>query len=212
MADRVDLIAACRQWLIPPGPADPIGVEAVGVEGNGRLTAVNGMLLIGLLAVEGVTILNVRGLITLHIYLGLLLFGPVLLKCASTGYRFLRYYRGRRPYLEKGPPPLVLRALGPVVVLSSLAVLGTGLGLVFTKPGHGNLLLTLHKASFIVWFAVMVVHVLGHVFEAAVLSWRELRGPAHRPRRTPPVVAGRRDHCLADRRGRPGQCAIAVRA
>jgi len=135
------------------------------------------MLLIGLLAVEGATLLDVRGLITLHVYLGLLLIGPVLLKCASTGYRFLRYYGRRRPYLEKGPPPLVLRVLGPVVVLSSLAVLGTGVGLIFTRPGHHNLLLTLHQASFVVWFAVMVVHVLGHVLEAAVLSWREVRDP-----------------------------------
>ncbi|TAM85337.1 MAG: hypothetical protein EPN43_11715, partial [Jatrophihabitans sp.] len=69
-------------------------VEGAGVEGNSRLTAVNGMVLLVLLAVEGVTILDVRGMITLHMYLGVLLVGPVVLKCASTGYRILRYYTG----------------------------------------------------------------------------------------------------------------------
>lgn len=54
------------------------------MEGNARLTASNGMLLIALLAVEGVTILGVRQIITLHIYLGFLLLGPVLLKTATT--------------------------------------------------------------------------------------------------------------------------------
>ncbi len=134
------------------------------------------MLLLVLLAAEGATILDVRGLITPHIYLGLLLIGPVLLKCASTGYRFAGYYRRRPAYLDKGPPLLVLRLLGPVVILSTLAVLGTGVGLIFTGPAHRDPLLTLHKASFIVWFAVLTIHVLGHVVEAAGRTWWELRG------------------------------------
>jgi hypothetical protein len=171
------------------------GVSAAGVEGNSRLTAVNGMLLLGLLAVEGATILNVRHWITLHVYLGLLLIGPVLLKCASTVYRFARYYGGRRPYVAKGPPHPALRVLGPVVILSSLAVLGTGIGLIFTGPNHRDPLLTLHQASFFVWFGAMTLHVLGHVLDAATTSWRELRdrrgSPAARRRgwRTTAVVA-----------------------
>ncbi len=35
--------------------------------------------------------------------------------------------------------------------------------------------------AFIVWFAVMAIHVLGHVQEAALTGWRELR--ARSPRR-----------------------------
>jgi hypothetical protein len=150
-------------------------------DGNSRLTAVNGTMLVALLAVEGVTVLDVRGLITLHVYLGLLLVGPVLLKCASTLYRFVRYYTGTRPYVEKGPPHPILRMLGPVVILSSLAVLGTGIGLVYAGPAHRQPLLTLHQASFIVWFAVTTVHVLGHALDAGSTSWRELRDPASSP-------------------------------
>lgn len=145
-----------------------------GVEGNSRLTAVNGMVLLILLAVEGVTILGVRQMITLHIYLGVLLVGPVLLKCASTIYRFARYYVGAEPYVRKGPPHPILRVLGPVVIASSLAVLATGVGLIYTGPQHREPLLTLHRASFIVWFGAMVIHVLGHILGASTTTWREL--------------------------------------
>lgn len=147
---------------------------AAGVEGNARLTATNGVLLIGLLAVEGVTILSVRQMITLHMYLGILLVGPVLLKTASTCYRFVRYYGGAAAYRRKGPPHPVLRLIGPLVILSTLAVLGTGIGLIFTGPDHREPLLTLHQGSFIAWVALTSIHVLGHLREAATASWRDL--------------------------------------
>jgi hypothetical protein len=163
-----------------------------GVEGNSRLTALNGMVLLILLAVEGFTILSVRQFITLHVYLGVLLVGPVLLKTASTGYRFTRYYARAQPYLDKGPPHPILRILGPVVVLTSLAVIGTGIGLIYTGPDHRDPLLTLHKASFIVWFVAMAVHVLGHLIEGARTTWQELTDP-----RPMPVVRRRRWRTLA---------------
>jgi hypothetical protein len=162
-------------------------VAAQGVEGNARLTGLNGMLLVVLLAVEGATILRIRQLITVHVYVGMLIVGPLLLKCASTGYRFVRYYAGARAYRQKGPPQLMLRALGPLVILTTFAVLGTGIGLLAVRPGHAGLLLTAHKASFVLWFGVMSIHVFGHIRGAAVESWRDLRGsradPAARRRR-----------------------------
>jgi hypothetical protein len=166
--------------------------DAAGVEGNSRLTAVNGVVLLGLLAVEGVTVLDVEGMITLHIYLGLLLVGPILLKCASTGYRFLRYYTGAAPYVRKGPPHPILRMLGPWVIVSSVAVLGTGIGLIYTGPGHREPLLTLHQASFFVWFAVTAIHVLGHLVDAGSTTWRELHDP-----RLSPAARKRRWRSLA---------------
>jgi len=65
-----------------------------GVDGNGWLTTATGIVLIVLLAVLGVTIVRIGQLIWLHLFLGLLLVGPVALKLASTGYRFARYYAG----------------------------------------------------------------------------------------------------------------------
>jgi hypothetical protein len=158
-------------WFVrPPAETD----AAAGVEGNARLTSVTGMVLLVLLAVEGVTLLDVRGMISLHVFVGTMLVGPVVLKMATTGFRFARYYAGSPHYLRKGPPPAGLRVLGPLVILSSAAVIGTGLGLLAVRP-DGGLLLTAHKASFLVWFAVMTVHVLGHLWDGAVAAWRELR-------------------------------------
>lgn len=156
-----------------------------GVEGNSRLTSLTGMVLLVLLAVEGFTVLSVRQMITLHVYLGVLLVGPVLLKCATTMYRFARYYTGAAPYVHKGPPHPILRLLGPIVIVSTLVLLGTGIGLIATGPDHREPLLTLHQASFFVWFAAMAVHVLGHTVAAGADVVREYRaaGPTSVARR-----------------------------
>jgi hypothetical protein len=134
-----------------------------GIVGNERLTAATGILLIALLAALGVTILRIRSLISVHLFIGLLLIPPVALKLASTGYRFVRYYTANPVYRERGAPPTTLRLLAPLVVLSTLAVFATGVALLFIGPGSSGTLRLLHKASFFVWVAVTAVHVVGHL-------------------------------------------------
>jgi hypothetical protein len=134
-----------------------------GTAGNEQLTTVTGLLLIVLLAVLGVTILRIHQLIWLHLFLGLVLLGPVLLKMASTGYRFVRYYTGNRIYMAKGPPELALRLIGPVVVVSTVVVFISGVVLMLEGPAHRGTLVLIHKASFIVWLVVTALHVLGHL-------------------------------------------------
>ena len=63
-----------------------------------------GAVLLILLAVECYTILRIGRLLTLHVFLGMLLLGPVALKAGSVLYRFARYYTGSAPYRRKGPP------------------------------------------------------------------------------------------------------------
>ena len=163
-------------WFAKPDPSGNAVVAAGdGVTGNARLTSTTGMVLLVLLAVEGATVLDVRGMITLHVFLGTLLLGPVALKVATTVFRFLRYYAGSAEYVRRGPPPRGLRMLGPLVILLSVTLLGTGVGLLAVRLGRGGLLLAAHKLNFIGWFAVMTVHVLGHLWEASVTSWQELR-------------------------------------
>jgi hypothetical protein len=130
------------------------------VEGNRLLTVWVAVVLLVLLAVEGLTLVSLQTFLPVHIYVGMLLLAPITLKLASVGYRFARYYLGDPDYRAAGPPPLVLRALGPLLVLSTAALFGTGVALVFL--GRGGLLLGLHKGSFVVWFGAMSVHVLGH--------------------------------------------------
>lgn len=134
-----------------------------GPDGNEHLTAINGAVLIVLLAVIGFTIPQLRQFIWLHLFIGMLLFGPVVLKMASTGYRFVRYYTGSVVYRLKGPPELILRLMGPVVVVSTLAVFATGVVLLIVGPQHRDPWLLLHKVSFIVWVVFMSLHVLGHL-------------------------------------------------
>jgi len=163
-----------------------------GVAGNERLTAMTGAILLVLFAAEGVTLLRLHQLLTLHFFLGMLLLGPVALKIASTGYRFARYYTGAAPYVRKGPPAPVMRLLGPLVMASSLAVLGTGVLLAVVGPGADQPWLFLHKASFIGWFGVMTVHVLVYAPRLPRLLLGRQGGEARTgAARTGAVLAGR---------------------
>ena len=134
-----------------------------GPDGNEQLTAVTGTILIVLLALIGFTIPQLRQFIWLHLFVGLLVIGPVGLKMASTGYRFIRYYTHNAEYRRKGPPEIVLRLMAPIVVLSTVAVFVTGIGLLIVGPTDRNPMLLLHKVSFIVWVVFMSLHVLGHL-------------------------------------------------
>jgi len=145
-----------------------------GVLGNERLTAATAAVLLVLLAIEGVTVLSVRQLLSLHVFVGMLLVPPVVLKLGSTGYRFVRYYTGNRAYREQGPPRFVLRLVAPFVVASTVALFGTGIALIALGPGT-RFVLPLHKASFVVWFGAMSIHVLGHLAKLPRLLVAELR-------------------------------------
>ena len=140
-----------------PLSSNPTVPEDHGPEGNERLTAATGALLLPLFAAEGVTILFLRQLLTWHFFIGLLLIGPVCLKLGSTGYRFFRYYTGAPAYRRKGPPVLPLRLLAPLLVASSVAVLATGVALGLLGRDAGPVpVLFLHKASFVCWAGLII--------------------------------------------------------
>lgn len=145
--------------------APALALSAGGTGGNERLTAATGTVLIVLLAVIGVTILQLRTLLWVHLFVGILLIGPLALKLASTGYRFARYYTGEQAYRLKGPPAAALRILAPAVVLSTLVVFVTGVWLLFAGPSSRSTLLPIHKISFFAWLAFTSLHVLGHLAE-----------------------------------------------
>jgi hypothetical protein len=134
-------------------------------------------VLLVLLAAEGVTILQLNSLITVHFFIGMLLLGPVALKAGSVIYRFVRYYTGSAPYRRKGPPAPLLRLLGPFVLLTTVGVFGTGIALAFVGPGKGPWLF-LHKGFFVVWFCAMTVHVLWYLPRIPRLLAAEFRGTA----------------------------------
>lgn len=155
---------------------DPILPRTGGPAGNARLTAWTGLVLLVLFVIELVTLLRLGDLLDWHIVVGMLLVPPALLKTGSTGWRVIRYYSHREPYRQAGPPPMLLRILGPLVVFFTLAVLGSGIALVAIGPGAtftpfayvGRPIspLTIHQVTFVLWGAVTGVHTLARLLPA----------------------------------------------
>jgi hypothetical protein len=142
-----------------PEDADP------GVLANERITSLTGALLVVLLVMIGVTVLSVRQLLPQHFLLGFLLIPPLLLKMASTGYRFVRYYTRDPSYRRIGPPRLLLRLIAPVVVISTVALFVTGIELWLFGLRFGSIWIEAHKLSFMVWLPATGIHVLGHLVQ-----------------------------------------------
>jgi hypothetical protein len=176
------------------GARHRVATRTGGVVGNARLTGAVAVALLVLLVAEGATIPFIGQLLGPHIFIGLLLVPPVVLKLASTGYRFARYYTQDEPYVRKGPPPTVLRFVAPGLVLTTLALFGTGIALIFAGP-PSNTLIFAHKLSFFAWVGLMVLHILGHLLglpRLASADWRR-----HGPREARLAGAGLRASALA---------------
>lgn len=147
--------------------------------GNARLTAVTGMVLLVLFASELVTeILGVRNVLTTHVVIGYLLAPPVLVKLGSTGWRMSRYYLGDRAYRLRGAPRALLRVLGPVIVLLTVTLVGSGI-LTYNGPHSVHTpALDVHKVTFYLWLVAVVCHVVPHFLEAVSLAAADLLGRA----------------------------------
>jgi hypothetical protein len=176
-----------------------------GAEGNEILTSAIAVVLTGLLVAEGVTIVHMRGLVSAHMFVGMVLVPPVLLKLASTGYRFLRYYAGSRAYRAKGPPLPALRLLAPALVAATIVVFVTGVLLLVAGHKSGALL-EIHKVSFIVWGALFAVHFLAYVPRVA----RSLRADWGAARREAVPGAGPRGVLLSAAVGGGAALALAL--
>lgn len=142
-------------------------------EGNARLTATTGIALLALLCLEGLTVLAITSLFPWHIAIGLALLPPVALKLGSTLWRFARYYLGDEAYRKAGPPPPLLRAIGPLLYLSTVVLLVSGVAWWIAGPSADSSLGTVHRVSFVVWFVLIAVHVLGHIGRAGKLAMRD---------------------------------------
>jgi hypothetical protein len=159
---------------------DPVAPRTGGPAGNARLTAWLGLIFLVLAIVECVTALGVRQLMTAHILVGAAMLPVVLAKTATTGWRIVRYYTGDDAYRAAGPPPVLLRLVGPLVILTGLAVLGSGLALIaLGSRSHDSIAtiagqridgVTLHQATFIAWLVVVGVHGLARLVPAWSLT------------------------------------------
>lgn len=172
--------AATDLWKAVRGTPDrPVIVSprTGGPAGNTRLTAWFGVALLCLLVVQIITLTDILGMMKWHVAVGLLLIPPSLAKVASTGWRIVRYYTRTASFRKAGPPPLLLRLLGPVLILSTLSVLATGLVVlwvgqlegdrpVYTLFGSTWSAKDMHQASYSVWIFAAGFHVLARLVTA----------------------------------------------
>src|SRR5213593_1969127 len=68
-----------------------------------------------------------------------------------------------------GPPDLAMRLLAPVLVLLTVTLFATGIELWLFGFAFGNEWLIWHKASFVLWFLAMTVHVAAYARRAPAL-------------------------------------------
>ena len=134
------------------------------VVANERLTGLAGAVLLVLIAVELATVPTLSALLSVHVVVGMLLAGPLLVKLGSTGYRFVRYYTGSPAYVRKGPPRLPSRLLAPLLVATTLVVVGSGIALVVTGPTQAGPLILAHGLSTLIWLPLIAIHVFAYLW------------------------------------------------
>jgi hypothetical protein len=160
---------------------DPVHPRTGGPAGNARLTSWVGLVLLVLIVAELVTLLDVTGLIGWHVGVGIALTAFTLVKSASTTWRMLRYYTGSRSYGVAGPPPLLLRGLGPLVIVTTLGVLGSGLALIAVGPAAGResflsvlgqqlSALRVHQGFFVLFAVAVGLHLLARLVPAVTMT------------------------------------------
>jgi hypothetical protein len=144
---------------VPERPVNPAG--------NERLTAAVGLLLLAPILVEVATVLlGVHTFMSLHVFVGLALIPAVLLKLASTGWRFARYYTRSQAYVAEGPPQIGMRLLAPLFVVATVVLFGSGVAMGVL---HGHALQTarrLHGPASVIWLLLLGVHVLAYLRRA----------------------------------------------
>ena len=99
-------------------------------DGNKRLTAAVGVLLLAPVLVEGATLLlGVHTFMSWHVFVGLALIPLVVMKLATTGWRFVRYYTRSRALCGGGPPQAAMRLLAPLLVVATGVLFGSGVAM-----------------------------------------------------------------------------------
>lgn len=175
--------------LNPPGQTNTSGGNGdrqSSVVGNERITALAGAVLLVLIVVELVSAAILHTLMPIHISAGVLLAGPLVVKLGSTGWRFLRYYTGSPAFVRRGPPHLVLRLIAPLLIATTLVVVGSGIGLVVVGPGSAGLLVPLHGFSVLFWLPLIAIHTFAHILRVPGLikdDWSKPSGKSKAPGR-----------------------------
>jgi hypothetical protein len=142
-------------------------MRRVNPDGNERLTAAVGVLLLVPVAAEvGTVLLGVHTFMSWHVFVGLALIPVIVLKLASTGWRFVRYYTRSPAYVEHGPPQLAMRLLAPLFVVATVVLFGSGVAMGLLHGQSLQLARRLHGPASVIWLLLLGVHVLVYLGRA----------------------------------------------
>jgi hypothetical protein len=142
------------------------------------MTALAGVVLLVLIIAEIVIAANMHALMPVHIFVGVLLIFPLLVKIGSTSYRFLSYYTHSPAFTQKGPPRLEMRLLAPLLLIASLSLVISGITLALLSPTNALSVwvLRLHALSVICWLPLLAIHVGAHIWRVPrliIADWRK---------------------------------------
>jgi hypothetical protein len=161
----------------------------VNPRGNERLTAAVGLLVIVPVLIEVASVLlGVHTFMSLHVFVGLALIPAVLLKLASTGWRFARYYTRSREYVAVGPPQLAMRLLAPLFVTATVVLFGSGVAMGFLHGHSLQIARDLHGPASVIWLGLLGLHMLVYLGRALRRTAQDAL-PA--PRRSVPGTTAR---------------------
>lgn len=142
-------------------PRRPPFLPRFNPDGNERLTAAVGLVLVVLTLIELATLLlGLQNTLRWHVFVGLVLLPPIAVKLASTGWRFARYYTRNMAYREKGAPQLVMRALAPALVLFTVLLFGSGVALGLLHGQALDVARRIHGPAAFLWTVTLGLHVL----------------------------------------------------
>jgi hypothetical protein len=140
-------------------------------DGNERLTATVGLVLIVLTLIElGTIVFGLGQVLSLHVFIGLVLIPPVLLKLASTGWRFTRYYARHEAYRLKGAPQIEMRLLAPLLVAATVVLFVSGVAMGVLHGQGLSLARRLHGPASVAWMIILGLHVLYYLKRALISS------------------------------------------
>jgi hypothetical protein len=153
--------------------------------GNERLTAAIGLLVLVPIALEvGTILLGVHTFMSVHVFVGLALIPPVLLKLASTGWRFARYYTRSRAYMLEGPPQIAMRLLAPLFVAATVVLFASGVAMGLLHGHALDVARRLHGPASVIWLGLLGVHVVvyfGRALRSALPTrWKAASGATAR--------------------------------
>ena len=136
-------------------------------DGNKRLTAAVGVLLLAPILLEIATVLlGVHTFMSWHVFVGIALIPLVVLKLATTGWRFVHYYTRSRAYVAQGPPQIAMRLLAPLFVVATVVLFGSGVAMGLLHGHALQLARRLHGPASVIWLVLLGLHVLVYLGRA----------------------------------------------